>query len=519
VTPRQRFRRNVGAQRELLRRGGLARTLRLTVPVDPSRLQLAIELAADGILIPQDLLSDEEVEKYFGCDRVKLALCRPVIVVIVAGVRGGKTMLASNAAIHSAMVAECDEKLLPQQLARVAIVGPRKRNAEAAFEQVTGALHYSSGLRSMLVSEPVTSPTHLVKLRRPDGRRVNIEIAAADQGGLSVRSGYLAGFVLDEVALLGESGAGDAVNAEEVYHAAETRLLPRAQGWVISSPYGPRGLLYQLFSDHFGKPGRVLVVRAPTLALNPTFDPELVEAVRRENPDVAAREYDAEWVDADSAFFEGLLIDSAARSLPLEHLPAGGARYIATMDQAMRGNAWTLVVARDKRKPSDAVAEIEVALAREWVGSRAKPLDSKVVLEAIKEVIAPFGLRAVNCDSYAIDPLKTVATGVGLVLREHNTTGELTLERYRSVDSLLRQSRLELPPHDGVKRDLRAVRKKASAKGITVDLPTTSDGRHCDFAPSVALAVWLLARRSGGGGMIRAMSALQQRGGPGSLFR
>ena len=118
-----------------------------------------------------------------------------------------------------------------------------------------------------------------------------------------MRLGWLAGFVLDEAALFGESAAGAAVNAEEILQAAETRLLPGGQGWVISSPYGPTGILYDLYCKHWGKPGHTLVVRAPTRAMNPMFPQEQIDKIRAEKPDVASREYDAEWVDADSAFF------------------------------------------------------------------------------------------------------------------------------------------------------------------------------------------------------------------------
>jgi hypothetical protein len=518
VTPKQRLRRLVDIQRELLRRGGLERCFRLTVPSTPSRLQRAILMAADGRPVPPDVLDDGEVERYFGCDRSRLGLCRPVLVAIIAGVRGGKSLLASVAATNSSMVADT-ARLLPQQLARTIIVAPKIKNAKETFRHSLGGLLYSPGLRSCMVAEPIEAPTPLFRLKRPDGRRIDIEIVAADQGGLGVRSGWLSGFVLEEAALFGESGEGAAVNAEDILHAAETRLLPRGQGWIISSPYGPQGLLWSLYNTHFGKPGRTLVVHAPTRALNPSIPEEEIEAVRLDRPDVAAREYDAEWIDADTAFFEGTTIDACTRADPLERPPQPGSRYIATMDQATRGNAWTLTIARDKRGPTDAIAFVEIGLAREWVGSRAKPLSPKMVLAEIRDIIAPYGLRGVNCDAWAIDPLKAIAVELGLVLREHEFSSEDKTEVYRSTDSLLRQSRLELPPHAGVTRDLRSVRRKASAKGVTVHLPTTSDGRHCDFAPSVSLATWLLgSRRKGGDPMSRAMRAVQQRGGPSSLL-
>ncbi len=392
MTPKQRLRRLADVQRELLARGGLARTFGITAGVLPSPLQTAILRAADGRPVGPEL-SDEEVERYFGCDRRLLGALRPSLVVIAAGVRGGKSLIASNAAVNSGMVADMASKMRPHQVARVVIVAPRLKNGIETFRHVVGCLETSPGLRSMLIDEPRWSPSPLLRLRRPDGRRVDIEIVAADEGGLSVRSGWLAGFVLDEAALFGESGSGAAVNAEAILHAAETRLLPGGQGWVISSPYGPRGLLWSLYNEHFGKPGRTLVVRAPTLALNPSFDREMIEAERRDRPDVAAREYDAEWIDADSAFYEGALIEACTRAEPLELPPQPGSRYLAAMDPATRGNAWTLTVARDRRTTSDAVADVEIALAREWIGSRSHPLDPGKVLEEIKGIIEPYGLR------------------------------------------------------------------------------------------------------------------------------
>ena len=513
-------RRLAQVQRELIGRGGLDRTLRITMAKEkPSRLQTAIMLAADGKGVPPELLSDEEVTRFFGCERSLLGLCRPVIVVIVAGIRGGKTMLAANAIVNSGMVADPTGKMYPQQTLRAVLVAPVQNAAHAAFQQIDGAIVRTSGLRAMLVDEPRLHPSPLFRMKRRDGRRLDIEVAAANAGGLNMRSGYLAGFVLDEVAFFREEGTGAAVNAEEIFKAAAPRLLPGAQGWLISSPYGPRGLMWDMYNRHFGKPGRTLVVRAPTLDLFPGADRDMIAAQREESPDLVAREFEAEWIDADTAFFLGATIDAAIRTDPVEIPPQGGCRYTAAMDQAMRQNAWTLVVARDKRGPTDAMAHVEVALAREWIGTQSQPLDSKVVLAEMKELVKPYGITRINCDQYAIDPLKSVALEVGLSLKEHQSTRELKLEMFRYVDTLLRAGKLDLPPVAAVERDLRATRQKASTNGVYVDLPHTSDGRHCDYASSVALAVWCFASRRGGGdGMMRAMRALIAQGGPGTLL-
>ena len=42
--------------------------------------------------------------------------------------------------------------------------------------------------------------------------------------------------------------------------------------------------------------------------------------------------------------------------------------------------------------------------------------------------------------------------------------------------------------------DLRRVRRRTTQAGVTIDLVSTPDGRHCDYAPALALAI---GRRAG----------------------
>ncbi len=502
----------LAAELECLRRGELELILEYPFGTQASGLQKAICRAADGLPVG-DALSDEEIIKYFGClELMQHPTCVPTLVVLVAGIRSGKSLLASMAQV--ARVMTCDMSKIKRHLnPRVRIICPKAENAKQTFDHILAAIAESPGLRAMVVGEPKFSPHPSIIIKRFDGRLVQISIAAADSGGLSMRSGWLAGFVLDEAAMFGESATGAVVNAEEILEAAETRLLPGGQGWIVSSPYGPVGLLYNLYTLHWGKPGRVLVVRAPTLAMNPSFSKADVEAIRLEKPDVAAREYDAEWVDADAAFFEGLLIDKSLREDVQDVPPQEGSRYLAAMDAGMRGNAWTLVIARDTRDRYDRIAKIEVAFAYEWIGSRQNPLDPAVVFAEMKEKLTPYGITTVNCDAYALDPLRSVAKSVQVRLNEHTFKGEQKTEVYRSVDTLLRQARLSLPNIAALIRDLKAIRRRATAGQVLPHLPHTSDGRHCDFGPAVSLAVWLLSGQNFSRDMEAAMKVVNEAGG------
>lgn len=447
-----------------------------------SPLQRTLVRAADGLPVGDDL-DDAAIERHFGCGRSQLGLAIPVLVVVVAGVRGGKSLLAACAAVKGCLSADLS-RLKAHEIPRFAIVAPTVDNAQATFRLLTGSMLASPQLAALVVGEP-TADT--LTIRRPDGRVVEIVVVAASRGAVTLRSRWLVGFVLDEVALFGSEPTGAVVNAEELLRAAETRLVPGAQGWLISSPFGPQGILYELYREHFGKPGRVLVVHAPTRAMNPTFPAEQVEAIRQRQPDVAAREYDAAWIDADTAFFHGQSIDRAMRKAPLVIPFEEGHVYECVIDPGFRSNAWTMAIATLRDTPTG--LRPTVVLAKQWQGSKANPLKPRDVFTEIANDLGPYGVDVVYSDQASGDALRDIAESVGLFLVIEPSTQANKLEMYGNLETLLSTNNVDLPPVSMVKQDLLGVRKRVGRSGVSVDLAKTQDGRHSDFAPSVAGAI------------------------------
>jgi len=61
---------------------------------------------------------------------------------------------------------------------------------------------------------------------------------------------------------------------------------------------------------------------------------------------------------------------------------------------------------------------------------------------------------------------------------------------YRALAIVLGEHLLALPDHPRLRADLIALKKKLEPGGnVHVILPLSADGRHCDFAPSLARAV------------------------------
>lgn len=444
--------------------------------IGASPLQLAMCRAADGRRL-RGVLTAAELVQYFGVEsEAALVGLVVVLMVIVAGVRGGKSFTASCAALKGALTADMSG-MKPHEVARVPIVAPNTDNAAATFAILRGVVDGSAALAALVVGRTADSLT----LRRPDGRVVEIVVAPASRGGISLRSRWLAGFVLEECAFFPSEVDGHVISAEALLRAGETRLLPGAAGWIVSSPNGPQGLLHDLYRGHFGKPDRVLVVHAPTRALNPSFPQKTIDAVRRRDPDAAAREYDAAWVDAESAFFDAATVDGATRpdfpQLPVEEETL----YTAAIDPATRSNAFTLcVIATGERH--------RVALVRQWQGSKRAPLSPRETLRQIAAAIKPYGVHTVLADQWSVDAIKDLAADVGLEIEERVQTAASKWQAYENLRTLLLERRLELAPDPLLRSDLLALRKVVNHAGPKVEAPRQPGGRHADYASALALA-------------------------------
>ena len=450
---------------------------------NPSPAQVAICRAADGLPVSLD---DAASRTLFG--RVVDGGARPSSVLLVAGVRGGKSRIAACAAVQAALGADLSRASRFEEV-RVVVLAPRKSLALLTFRQVLGVLQ---GMPGRIVGDPSGGR---VVVRRDDGRQVSIVVAAASAYGTNVRSGWLAGLLLDEAAFFGDSDDGYAVNVEDIVNAASTRLLGPL--WVITSPNGPKGWVRETFDAHRGDgpsceacggPCTWLVAYAPTLVLNPTFDQRVIDRLRARDADAAAREFDAAWVDADAQWIPTDWI-RRAQVLPGDVPRDKASTYYATMDPATRGNAWTLEIGR-----LDKAGKLELSATREWVGTKEAPLSPAAVLGEVADLC-----RAYDCahrvwsHQAAFDALQDLARQVGVTLSEHQwAAGQARVGVYQYLRELFGADRVAIPAHTGVAADLGNVRRRVTHQGTTIALPVTVDGRHCDHAPSLAMLAQLL---------------------------
>jgi phage terminase large subunit-like protein len=110
------------------------------------------------------------------------------------------------------------------------------------------------------------------------------------------------------------------------------------------------------------------------------------------------------------------------------------------------------------------------------------------VLQEIAGIAREYRVDHVATDQFSADALADISRDVGLDLAIHDIGAKDKHDLIKDVHTLMAERRLELPPNPQVRKDLQLVRRRVTQNGVAFHLPKTSDGRHCDYVPALALA-------------------------------
>lgn len=401
-----------------------------------------------------------------------------------------------------------------KEIARVSVVSLDKDKAEAVMEHLMGALEREGGaLRGHLVRKDPKPTSSRIRIRREDGRQVDIVVAAGKRGGGSLVSRWTVCAIFDEACRMQGSGDG-IVNFDDMRRAVIGRLTlaKGAQLVVVSSPWAARGPVYDAVQEHWGKPTeRIVLLRATGPEMNPVlWTPEACAAALVQDEAAYQTDVLGEFVDAESSFFSSAELRSAKRAAPFFRSREDGIQYGAAIDAATRSNAWTLVIAGKELGETPPDDKYHIARCQQWQGSKLKPLKAKEVFAEIKPILEAYGLTALLADQWSFDVLSEHATDAGIMLELDESKSDEKSKQWLSFRTRLVAGKLELAPEPVLLSDLLSVVKKLTPEGIKFEYPLTRDGRHADFAPAAKLAVEVACQ---GASWVDAMAKLQARGG------
>jgi hypothetical protein len=260
---------------------------------------------------------------------------------VIAGRRGGKDSAASLIATHAAALCDYSDILRPGERATVLCLACDRDQAKIVLNYIRGYFRDNEDLHAMITREV------------QDGIELNngAEIIVSSNDFRSVRGRTLACVIFDEAAYWRSEYSS---NPDfEVYNAVipAQATVPGAILIGISSPYKRAGLLFDKWRKHYGKDGDVLVVKAPSRALNPTLAQSIIDTAMERDPDAAAAEWMAEFRNDLSDFVSRAVVEACIDPGVHERPPRRlNNRYVAFIDAAggSGSDAMTLAISHSE---------------------------------------------------------------------------------------------------------------------------------------------------------------------------
>ncbi len=274
---------------------------------------------------------------------------------IVAGRRAGKDSVASVIAAQAAAFFDPKGKLRGGERAVVMCLAVDRPQAKIVLNYI----------RSYFTDIPYLA--QMVRRETADGLELSnsVDIVVATNSYRTIRGRSVLCVIFDEVSVWrSESGAAPDV---ETYHAILPGMatLPGSMLIGISSPYKKSGLLYDKWREHYGREGDILVIRAPSMVLNPTLDQRIIDDAMERDPAVARAEWMAEWREDLAQFLDRQVVEAAVDVGVVVRPPISGVKYHPFADPSGgAGDSFTLGVAHCEKSDGGEVAVLDCLITR-----------------------------------------------------------------------------------------------------------------------------------------------------------
>ena len=382
---------------------------------------------------------------------------------IVAGRRGGKDSIASLIVAHAAALFDGAGTLRPGERPLCLALACDRDQARIIVSYTRA---YFDGIPAL--KDMVTRAT-------ASGFELNngVDIAVGTNSFRAVRGRPILCGVFDEVAFWRDDES--ALPDEETYRAILPGMatIPGAMLIGISSPYRKAGLLWKKFKAHFGKDGDVLVIKAPSLLLNPTLDPKIVDRALEDDPEAAKAEWLAEFRSDISGFLTADIIETAIEPGVVVRAPASGVRYVGFVDAASG-------TGKDSLTLGIAHAEQDVAVL-DVAHEIRPPFNPQTAISEACALLREYSVSEVVGDRYAAGFVVEAFRKNGVEYRYSDRDRSAI---YLEALPLFTSGRLRLLDNKRLVSQFAALERRTARSGKdTIDHPP---GAHDDLANAVA---------------------------------
>jgi len=411
----------------------------------------------------------------------------------VIGRRGGKDSIASLMGTYTAAFFDPRGKLRRGERASVLCLAVDREQAGIVLGYIKSYFAEIPYLKRMVTNETING------LELSNG----VDIVVATNDYRSVRGRAVALAILDEVAYWRDdrSVAPDT----ETYNAIVPGTVT-VSGMIIgiSSPHRKSGLLYERWREHYGQKGDVLVIRAPSLTMNPTLDKKLIDKEIERDPAVGRAEWLAEWREDLASYIDRALIEAAVDVGVVVRPRIPNVTYHAFCDPS-GGSADSMALAIAHREGETIILDCLV--------ERPAPFNPAVVTGEMTKTLHEYGLTQCRGDRYGAQWVVQSFAANGITYL-HSHIDRSTI--YANAVPLFTSGRTRLLDNRKLVGQLAALERRTTATRDKIDHPR---GARDDLANAAAGALVAAADRRnevkivGGWGVFTA----PRRGFPGSI--
>ena len=412
----------------------------------------------------------------------------PLIALLIAGRRSGKTSIASIALAHRLIELSRRRhfpgvKLLRGQTVGAINVAADDKQARVLFERTAANLHIGGLIPAKY---PASGSIRI-------GRRVLYESLPTSAGAIRGRTAALC--ALDELAHF--PGVTGPASADRVFDA----LLPSVRTFgnsgqiiITTSPMGRQGKVWELYECR-GRMEDLLVMQFATWEMHPYITREMLQPEFDLDRDMATCEYGAQFIAVDSAFLDAACIADCVRvpeqdgAILNSHIP----RHIH-IDLAFARDRFAVAVGHKENSGGEGVVYIDEVIALE--PAKGKPLDPAIVESVVAGLMARYKINQVSFDQYCAPYLERQLQSLGLYTRRFDFTASSKMAIYSNFRMLIGKHSISLPNNPGLIAELTHLRRIIRPGGFSVAAPTSGAVTTDDMADAVAALAFLIAEQS-----------------------
>ena len=388
-------------------------------------------------------------------------------VYVVAGRGAGKSFVAlSLTAVYLAVFRDWRPHLGVGERGTIMIIAQDRAQARVCFRFVYGLLYATPMLRALITGK--------TRERIDLSNRITIEVHAASMR--STRGYSICCALLDELAFW----SVDEFSAEpdvEILAALRPGLdrVPGSMLLCASSPYGRKGVLWDAFRKHFAKEGDpVLVWKAPTKVMRPSYDQKKIDAAILDDPARFNAEYMAEFrVDIESFVLRGA-VEACISDKVIERKPEPGVSYFGFVDPS-GGSAddMSLSIAHYDHATQNVIIDL-----LRWF---KPPFSPEIVVREFTTTLKNYNINTVVGDKYAGEwPREQF----GKFNVRYDPSAKTKSELYTDLLPLVNSARIQLLDIPKCNNQLLSLERRTARGGKdSVDHPS---GHHDDLINAVA---------------------------------